>query len=223
MINSQEIAKSPLFKGIDPNLLETLLCESQSRIKHYQAKVIVASQGDTCNHLMIIIKGSIQAQMLDYSGKLVVMSNIEQYQPIAPAFLYAEKNEFPVDVVTQEATEILFIDKTAFTALLQRNSTLLQNYLSIISDRSQFLSGKIMFLSFKSIKSKVAALLMQQYHQQKSTTLNIGTQQEIADYIGVARPSLARVLREMKEEGSIDIRRKEFILLNLSLLGQEAR
>ncbi len=224
MINYEHISRSPIFHGLNPQTVEELLHTANFQVKHYRPKATIALQDDSCNFLMMVLEGRVQAQMLDYSGKQVVMAEITPFFLIAPAFLYAGKNEFPVNVVALETTSVLFIHKADFTALLQQNTTVLHNYLRIISDRSKFLSEKIMFLGFKTIKGKIAAFLLQQYREQQNKTLNINiTQQELADYLGVARPSLARVLHEMKEEGSLDIRRKQYILLNITLLQQEAQ
>ena len=224
MIDFDQIALSPLFRNLPKKNIERLLKVTNYQVKRYPPKATILSQGAACNFAMIILKGNLQGQMLDYSGKFIVIEELHSPMLIAPAFIYAERNEMPVNVVALEESNILFIHKTDFTTLLQKNETVLQNFLTIISNRGKFLSEKILFLSFKNLKGKIAAFLLQKYKEQQNKKLTISeTQQELADYLGVARPSLSRVLGQMKEEGIIAIQRKKIMLLNLSALKQSAQ
>jgi len=46
------------------------------------------------------------------------------------------------------------------------------------------------------------------------------SQQELADLFGVARPSVGRILLQLQEEGIIDIRYKQVMILNQSGLAK---
>jgi CRP-like cAMP-binding protein len=73
----------------------------------------------------------------------------------------------------------------------------------MISSRSQFLSEKIKFLNFKTIRGKLAQYILEAASQGKDEiNLNL-TQSELAEYFGVARPSIARVMSELEEEGIV--------------------
>lgn len=48
----------------------------------------------------------------------------------------------------------------------------------------------------------------------------IKTQEQLAEYFGVTRPSLARALGEMKDGGLIEIKRKEIKILDRNSLVQ---
>jgi CRP-like cAMP-binding protein len=106
---------------------------------------------------------------------------------------------------------------------LQLNTQILINYLNNISSRTQFLTQKLQFLNFKTIREKVAHFLLtlagDKYH---SVELN-HTQQQLAELFGVTRPSLARVLGEMQFEGLIKIERKTVTLADREKLNQLLR
>ena len=73
----------------------------------------------------------------------------------------------------------------------------------MISNRSQFLSEKIKFLNFKTIRGKLAQYILQTAGTGKSEIKLEMTQNDLAEYFGVARPSIARVIGEMENEGII--------------------
>ena len=78
----------------------------------------------------------------------------------------------------------------------------------MISNRSQFLSEKIKFLNFKTIKGKLAHYILQKAGKDRLTVMLDMTQNDLADFFGVARPSVARALGDLEEEGYIEARGK---------------
>ncbi|HSH19647.1 MAG TPA: helix-turn-helix domain-containing protein, partial [Draconibacterium sp.] len=79
------------------------------------------------------------------------------------------------------------------------------------------------FLSFKTIKEKVAHFLLQKAGSEFHSVQLKNTQQQLADLFGVARPSLARIFGEMQKEGLIKIERKTVTLLNKKQLNELLR
>ena len=152
--------------------------------------------------------------MIDYSGKTVKIEDIEAPRPLAAAFLFGKENKFPVTVTANKKAELLAIPVVEFLKLLQLNTRLLRNYLNSISTRAQFLSQKLNFLSFKTIKEKVAHFLLQQAGDLYHSFELKNTQQQLAELFGVTRPSLARVLGDMQNENLIKIEKKTVTLLD---------
>lgn len=215
------LLESVLFRNISDKEVSNLLETAAYRVAAYQAKDVVALQGAPCNHLMIVLSGLLQGQMVNDAGKLVVIEELQASQLLAPAFLYAPKNNLPVNIIAMETSEILFIHRDDFTHWMQLNKQLLQNFLMLISGRSHFLSDKIMFLSLKNIKNKIADYLLRKLSDTSPDVIYLTeTQQEIADSFGVTRPSLARALAEMEQEGIIAIDRKVIKVCNMQLLRQ---
>lgn len=213
------LLKSPIFRGIDQTSIQELLQASNYKIHTYEKNELVVSRGTLCNHFYIVISGSVRADIVDDSGKVIKIDAIGAGDYLAPAFLFADRNRFPVDVTATEHTDILAIGKESFVRILQLNATVLTNFLRIISNRSQFLSQKLMFHMFKTIKSKLAAFILE--HSDNGTRKEIilkETQQELADFFGVSRPALARGLAELAEEGVIESRNKTIQIINATRL-----
>jgi CRP/FNR family transcriptional regulator, dissimilatory nitrate respiration regulator len=156
--------------------------------------------------------------MIDYSGKTIKIEDVEAPRPLAAAFLFGKNNLFPVTVTANHNVKILSVPVNGFLKILQYNTRILINYLNSISSRSQFLSQKIHFLSFKTIKEKIAHFLLQNAGPTLHSIELKTTQQHLAELFGVTRPSLARVLSEMQNEKLIRIERKTITLLNKKML-----
>ncbi len=90
----------------------------------------------------------------------------------------------------------------------------------MISNRSQFLSEKIKFLNFKTIRGKLAQFILLKTSVDRSSFRLDMNQADLADYFGVARPSLARALKELEDEGLIEALGKEISVLDRKRLAE---
>jgi CRP/FNR family transcriptional regulator, dissimilatory nitrate respiration regulator len=214
MIDYKLLEKCPVFKGLSENESQKLLGEIHYQIKNFKKDDLIAIAGEPAINLYIILSGSVRGEMMDYSGKTIKIEDIEAPRPLATAFLFGNKNRFPVTVTANTDAKILSIPVTEFLKLLQKNAQVLKNYLNSISSRSQFLSEKLRFLSFKTIREKVAHFLLQQAGDRLHSIELKSTQQQLSELFGVTRPSLARVLGEMQREKLIIIEKKTVTLLN---------
>ncbi len=220
MINYKLLTNCPIFKGINEIELKSLINQIHYQVRIHKKNDVVAIAGDPVKNLYIILSGSVKGEMIDYSGKTIKIEDIDAPRPLATAFLFGKENTFPVTVTASNDVEILSIPVGEFLNLLQKNKHILKNYINNISSRSQFLSRKLQFLSFKTIKGKMAHYLLQQAGTHlHSVELNT-TQQQLAELFGVTRPSLARVLAEMQDEKLITIERKTVRLLDKGELGK---
>lgn len=213
-----KLSSSPLFKGISSEGIEELIAAVPHQIKNYSGESYIASRNDECRNLMIVLKGSVRGEMLDYSGKVLKVEDIFAPRPIAAAFLFGQNNRFPVDVIANSDVSILVLPKETVLQLFHSNDIFLKNYLNSISNRAQFLSQRIWFLSFKTIKGKLAQYILHLLKDDMKSVLFPLSQKELAEFFGVARPSLARALGDLEKEGIIDVNRREIHIKNKNRL-----
>jgi CRP/FNR family transcriptional regulator, dissimilatory nitrate respiration regulator len=213
------LTRAPLFLSLSEEDIRNLLTAVPYRIRKFKADTIIAHTGDEVNSLMIVIEGKVKGEMVDYTGRIIKIEDIPAPGTIASAFVFGSRNKFPVNVHAISDTKMLIIAKYDFLKLLMGNDRILLNFLNMISDRSQFLSDKIIFLNFKTIKGKLAQLILQKAGNERvNITLDM-TQTDLADYFGVARPSIARALGEMEEEGLIEAKGKTIRIIDNNRLG----
>jgi CRP-like cAMP-binding protein len=220
MINYQLLTQCPIFRGITENEAELLLKRIHFQVKNYFKDEVVVVAGEPVLNLNIIISGSVRGEMIDYSGKTIKIEDIEAPKPLATAFLFGKENKFPVTVTANNDVKILSVPVSEFLKILQLNLQILKNYLNSISSRAQFLSQKLNFLSFKTIKGKVAHFLLDHAGEKFHSVELKNTQQQLADLFGVTRPSLARVFGEMQKEGLISTKNKTVMLLDRKALNE---
>ena len=208
------LGNNPLFRGITPERLFADLEEISFHTRSYKKGEILAQQGAVCNRLVILTKGSVRGEMIDYSGRLIKVEDIAAPRAIAPLFLFGEENRYPVEVTANEPTEVIELPKSSVLSLFRKNEQFLENYMNLSANYARTLSDKLFFMSFKTIRQKLASYLLRLYKQQQQTHITLDrSQQELSDYFGVSRPSLARELAHMQEDGLLIADRKHITIL----------
>lgn len=213
-MNYMVLSRCPLFQGVSPEALEMLLGQYPFSVKSYVRGAVLASRDDVYSSLMVVVEGSVKGEMVDHSGKVVKIEDIAAPRPIAPAFLFGQNNRLPVDVVANDVVKVVVIPRSSMVGIMQSSSQVLTNYLDMMSNRATFLSNKLYFLSFRSIKEKLAHYILElSKNQLRAFTLPMG-QQELADYFGVTRTSLARVFADFERDGLVSFDRRNVTILD---------
>ena len=185
----------PVFAHLPLGKLEEFLEKAPYRIAFYETREHIAMQGSPCRAFHLLCEGQVRAYMIGPDGRQVTIEDHEAPMLLASNFVFATHNRFPVDIVAMTPCEIMIIEKGTFIELMCTEPVVLQNFLRILSDHSLILTRKLGSLVLLKLKNRIAAYLLE--HQE------IRNQQEVADFLGVARPSLARVLAELAQEGSV--------------------
>lgn len=192
-----------VFKGIFYNL------------KSYSKGEILAYQDDEVNSLKIIIIGTARGEMTNFNGKVITIEEIESVRMLAPAFLFGKNSKYPVTIIAATDVKIIKIPKNEFVKMMFKSEKLMINFMNELSSRAQFLSQKIKFLSFHDIKAKFAYYILNLIKNKNTNIVRLPiTQDKLAELFGVTRPSLARAVRELHNEGIINARAKEIEILD---------
>ena len=101
----------PLCVGIPENERERFLEGFDYTVKNYGRDEVVFRQGEACRFLYILLEGEVKAEMTDDSGAMLRIETIRAPRALAPAFLFAGDNHFPVTATVAEATEVLIATK----------------------------------------------------------------------------------------------------------------
>ncbi len=212
------LKESPLFMGLETGEIETLINNTLHQFKQFANREVIAYSGETVWKAIILLEGRLLGEMPDPMSigpdNLLKIEEIDPPQMVAAAFLYGPQNVFPVNLSALSDGKLLVIFKKDFTQMLSKDQRVLNNYLNIVSAKAQFLTKRITFLSLKTIRKKIAYLLMQKLNKDGTTLMIDQNQTQLAGLMGVTRPSLARAIGEMEREGLIKWNRNEILIIN---------
>lgn len=218
------LSKIPLFHSIWKDEIERIFSELKITETHFKRGEILAYQKEICNRLIILLSGSVKGEMSDPSGKIIKVEDIYAPNPLAILFLFGEENRFPVQAIAMEDSVALVIPKQSVLRMLSMNETLLKNYLDISANFAGRLSRKLHFMSFRTIRQKLAMYLINLSKISDSSVVELDkTRTALAEYFGVLRQSLERELTNMQNDGLIEIEKRRIHLKDKNKLIQLIR
>ena len=207
------LKETVVFNGIDEKIIKNILEKTKYEIKKYSPDESIAFRGDEVKGLYIILKGTLTTEMLTEEGNVIKIEELTQSDVIASAFIFGKKNSFPVDLIAKNEAEILFIERKEFLKILFSQEKILENFLNEISNKAQLLTTKI-WNSFnnKTIKKKFCDYVKK---NQKNNLFSIQSLGALAEFFGVERPSLSRVLSDLVKDEKLErIGRNKYKILD---------
>lgn len=207
------LKETVVFNNIDEETIKNILEKTRYEIKNYSPNESIAFRGDEVKGLYIILKGTLITEMLTEEGNIIKIEELVPSDVIASAFIFGKRNSFPVDLSAKDKAEILFIERKEFLRLLFSQEKILENFLNEISNKTQLLTSKI-WNSFnnKTIKKKFCDYVKK---NQKNNLFSIQNLGALAEFFGVERPSLSRVLSELVKDEKLErIGRNKYKILD---------
>ena len=190
-----EIYNMPLFHGGDRNLMEAVLQKSPGRYASYHKGDFIAMQNSACRSLLLLCEGSVYAQMTSSEGRELTLDTLTAPDTLASAFIFGTENRYPVSVVANSDCRLWVVGRENILQIIEQDKAVLRNFLTILSDHSLFLSRRINEFALQSLASRVVGYLKDNH--------TISNLQETAFILGVARPSLSRMIAQMVEQGTV--------------------
>ena len=197
------LSACPLFKGLTDEELMDAMHRVRYRVLTYKKGALFAMAGDECVHADIIISGEMTATMMSPSGRIITLNMHHSGNMLAPAFLFAADNHYPVTVEAVIDTRVLRLGRTDMEKLIHSDSRIALNEIHILSNIVSFLTKKVGMLSM-SVREKVERYFKEEQNRQQSRHLRINlSRQALAEQFGIQKYSLLRCLKEMQEAGEI--------------------
>jgi len=208
-----------LFSGLNTLEKQEYLNDFKYQLRNYKKGDPIVYANEAVIQQLIIVEGEVKSEMTDYNGKTIKIADIKSPRLLAPGFLFGKGSLYPISIIANTDCQILGINKSYFLDTLLKYPKLQLNFLDIISEQTQFLTRKINFLNFKTIKGKIAHFLLKQsMHSGQQSLVLSKSQAQLAELFGVARPSLSRAFNELNHDGIIEMNGKKIVIKNIEVL-----
>ncbi len=198
----EKLARTDLFSACDPKTLLRITAELRYRMSEYDAGTTLAVEGSPCEHLSVIVEGSVEIQKVLGSGRAITIDRLPEGSVFGEALLFPSDQRYVATITTAAPTTIMYISAEEIARLCREEPGFLERFLGLLSGKMLMLNRRIQELSYSSIRQKVAARLLEASLRQGGGTVELGvTRKEMADDMGIPRPSLSRELARMRDDG----------------------
>ncbi len=199
------IRNIPLFTQLPLDKLQPLISDNQLYLKNYSKGTTVYNQKDSCDTFDIIISGSLVVYSLLENGSAMTMFEFAQGHMLGANLLFGDTHTYPFTIYCLSDAQLLHITKKAVSHFLHDYHFTLQ-FIGMLSLNSQKLNRKITMVTQKNLRENLLEYFRQQSILQHSNKIVLPiSKKQLADYLGVQRPSLFRELKNLKDEGIIDV------------------
>lgn len=208
------------FSRLSPPTLDALAAIAIPR--HYAAGTTIFCEGDPATGLFVIEEGCVKICRHSVGGRehiLHLLNPGETFNDVAA-----------MDGGDNPATAIAFTDATVWTiprpaliAVTERHPELAWALIESMARRARYLVAKVEDLSMRSVKGRLARLLLEQAaHNDAEALPRLLTQEEMANQLGTVREMVGRALRSLADDGIIVFDRHQIAVVDAERLAREA-
>ena len=177
---------------------------------------IVFSQGQTCQHYIVVTAGRVRVFARSEEGKELILYRITPGEIcILTTACLMGSSQYSAEAITETPVTARILSQTAFNDLLAESETFRHFIFNNFGLRLTNLMVQLEHISFESIEHRLAQYLQQV--AQENSIIRI-THQEVATEIGSAREVVSRGLKKLEKQGAIKLSRGQIEVLNTSLL-----
>jgi CRP-like cAMP-binding protein len=221
------LRSSPIFQGISPDALDTMLDCLKPKISNYKKNSYIAVEGEPYTGLGILLSGEASVMKEGASGSRIIMAVIGPGDLFGEMIAFSPKQDWPASVLAQTPCSVMFLSPEKIigecTNACASNKLLIKNMLAILSTKALMLNQRVEYLAIKGMREKISVYLLEQYKINKKNTFTLPLKRnELADFLNVSRTALSRELGRMRDEGIIEFYRTSVKINNLNVLRKGA-
>ena len=204
-----------LFANISNQNLEKLL-------KLLRADTFTCKKGVSLSYLMndnfvgIVLEGYLEVIKRDYEGHRSIIETLEPMQVFGTTISSLNSPDYDIETILY--SKIILIDYNNILNFLEKGNhsyqKFLTNLLVIVTNKISEKNERIAILTQKSIRNKLLEYFKITSLKNNSRHIYIPTTYtELAEYLAVDRSAMSRELKNLQNEGFIDIKNKKITLL----------
>lgn len=221
------IKENQLFDDINEQDIQKILKCSNAVVESFQENQVVFEKDDTIKKMGIVIEGEFNLVSQKYNGTRVIVTTLEKNDLFGEALIFSSVNKSPYDLVSSGDSKALIIPYSIFINMCAEvcgfHKQLINNMLTILSDKIIMLNSKMNILNAETLKGRIAVYLLTLHKKTKTLTFNMPmNRQQLAEFLNVTRPSLSRELSNMQKDNIIEIYRSSVKIKNLEKLQELA-
>ncbi|MEY3953794.1 MAG: hypothetical protein RLZZ397_674 [Pseudomonadota bacterium] len=206
MISSQELLRrQALFQSLPDHLL-TRLAMLTDKVSLRRNEVFI-QQNRSLTHIYILLNGSARMVRFNNNGRHVVIGRVAAGEPIGETHLF-DQLPLSISALSERACDALRIPCAAIHEILRDHSAMTHYLTRLMSHRLRMAFDQVASLGLHGVVSRVAHKLVEMSvinpEGIRVTPCKV-SRQDLAYQVGASREMVSRSLKDLHEEGAIEI------------------
>ena len=209
-----DLGKISWLKVLDQTGWDYLLAATQLRA--YSPGEVIILEGDLPTTFYVVHQGWVKGVKFTSEGREQILNVLGAGQPTNFPAVFAEEPNWAT-LIALEPSQLWAIKQSALLTLLDRYPAMARLVIRALASRLIYTVSMIEDLSLRSVTARLAKLLLTQLGTSQKNTLSRprwATQAEIAARLGTVPNVAHRALRELADEGLIQVDRHQIVILD---------
>jgi CRP/FNR family transcriptional regulator len=217
------LSKAPIFADLSDAEIAFLAPHAVAR--RFSSGELIFAEGEDCPGLFVIESGFVKIFKSSSTGREQVLAIDGPGQSIAELPVF-DGGSYPASAQAVHDTTLLFVSKQDFHALCVEHPKVALKVLRVVGRRLRGLVAIIEELSFSTVRSRLASLLLRLARAGRQTPEGVevmlpASNQELAAQIGTVRELVSRNLSRLQASGIIRIDGRTVLITDMKGLEQE--
>lgn len=216
-MNREVVEKNKLFKGIESDSLNRMLVCSKAQYKKYERGETVFRQEMEAKVIYVLLSGRVAIVKHLLSGRKNMLYEVGSGDVFGEHYFFCGNRIYKYGAEAYTDVEVLEIPWQFLFGFCneacKHHQQLVQNMLEILSMKEWLTIKKLNIVSTVSLTERIATWLLDEAEERDVVRLKLN-REKLADYLGVARPSLSRALMRMQKEGMIEAGKNQIKIID---------
>lgn len=189
--------------------------ESERKIRQVKKKQIVYYEGDPVNGIYLVVSGNIKTIKIAADGRelLTGMYGAGEYFGV-PALLAGDNYRDTAESIEDAA--LCFLPKGPIEELLRRYPEVAAQFIKMLANNVLAREEQLLQLAYNSVRKRMSQVLLRLFKPHSSEqpeSLSI-SRDTLAGMAGMATETVSRILSDFKDEGLIERKASQIIILD---------
>ncbi|MBD8018451.1 Crp/Fnr family transcriptional regulator [Kaistella pullorum] len=194
-----------------PELISKL--REHSVVKTYTAGDLILDENSAIRAIPIVTKGTLKVMRTEEDGREILLYYITTGESCIMSFLggmHDEKSKVKAEV--EDDAEIMFLPMEKVHLFIKEHPEWLDYIFRLYHKRFEELLGIVNAIAFRKVDERLLTLLQKKVEITGSQTISI-THEQLANELGTARVVVSRLLKQLEENGNLQLGRNKIILM----------
>ncbi len=202
---------------LTPHIKNAEVLIANGHRRRYPNKSTIIYAGDSSESLYYIISGSVTVAIEDDNGKEMIVAYLNDGDFFGEMGLFGQEDTRSAWVRVKSECEVVEISFSRFHELSQQYPDLLYSVGRQMASRLRKTTRKVGDLAFLDVTGRVAGTLLDLCKEPDAMTHPDGmqikiTRQEIGRIVGCSREMVGRVLKDLEEQGLVNVKGKTMVV-----------
>lgn len=214
----ENLLSLPYFQGMSKDDITSILDKVTIEFSNYSDGDIICRRGESCNRFVILTQGEAVSHAESPDSTYCLIEEMHAPFAIEPYSLFGKETVFKREYTAKGSCTTLSIDKQFLFGELAKHQIFTINLLNLISHRAQTQNRIIWTYTPSSIKGRIARFVSMRCNSFDGTKHLQIKMERLASLLCETRLNISKALNELKEEGLIELQRKEITIPSLKNL-----